>query len=210
MTAWHCIWSSHEAKNIDIFVVATRTQDSISKSSKSGVERFVGVKYISVDIETDGPAPALYSMVSFGAVEIDSGATFYQTLCPISDQWVAEALKVSGFTRSQTLTFPEPERAMDAFATWVRRQGEGGRVRMIADNAGFDWSFINYYFHRFVGDNPFGWSCISLTSLYNGYEKNMFKSFKGLRKTKHSHNALDDAKGNAEVIQFLRPKIKGL
>jgi DNA polymerase III epsilon subunit-like protein len=149
-------------------------------------------------------------MISFGAVEIDSGKTFYAELKPISEQWVPDALKVSGFSRSQTLNFADPSAVMKDFRDWIVAVADGDRIRMIADNAGFDWSFINYYFHAFVGENPLGWSCISLTSMYNGFERSMFKSFKGLRKTKHTHNALDDAKGNAEVIQFLRPKIKGL
>lgn len=168
------------------------------------------MKYISIDIEADGPVPGLYSMVSFGAVEIESGKTFYAELAPISKQWIPDALKVSGFSREQTLKFSDPTQVMKDFRDWIITVSDGDRVRMIADNAGFDWSFINYYFHAFVGDNPLGWSCISLTSLYNGLERSMFSSFKKLRKTKHTHNALDDAKGNAEVIQVIRPKIKGL
>ena len=36
--------------------------------------------------------------------------------------------------------------------------------------------------------------------LFNGMNKSMKQSFKHLRRTKHSHNALDDALGNAEAM----------
>jgi hypothetical protein len=50
--------------------------------------------YILVDIETDGPAPVLYSMVQLGAMVFDDelNTTFYGELCPISDQWLPKAL----------------------------------------------------------------------------------------------------------------------
>ena len=37
---------------------------------------------ISVDIETDGPVPHLYSMVSLGAVSVDTDEAFYYTFKP--------------------------------------------------------------------------------------------------------------------------------
>lgn len=70
--------------------------------------------WITTDIEADGPIPGDYSMVSFGAVVVEPGLerTFYGELRPISEKFVPEALAVSGFTREQTLAFPEPEEVM--------------------------------------------------------------------------------------------------
>jgi hypothetical protein len=34
--------------------------------------------------------------------------------------------------------------------------------------------------------------------------KDTFKNFKHLRKTKHTHNPVDDAKGNAEAVLYMR------
>ncbi len=70
----------------------------------------------------------------------------------------------------------------------------------ISDNNGFDWMFICYYFHRFTGSNPFGHSSTNLGSLYKGIVKSTFENFKHLRQTKHSHNPVDDAMGNAEAL----------
>jgi hypothetical protein len=70
----------------------------------------------------------------------------------------------------------------------------------ISDNNGFDWQFVNWYFHHFLDKNPFGHSSTNLGSLYKGVAKDMFVNFKHLRKTKHTHHPVDDARGNAEAL----------
>ncbi len=132
----------------------------------------------------------------------DSRRTFYGQFKPIGDDWIAEALKVSGHTRSEVMKFPDPRQTIAAFAGWLR--GVGGKPRFISDNNGFDWQFVNYYFHRFHGSNPFGFSSTNLGSLYKGMVKDMRMNFKHLRKTKHTHDPVDDAKGNAEAMIAMR------
>jgi hypothetical protein len=60
--------------------------------------------------------------------------------------------------------------------------------------------FICWYFHHFTGKNPFGYSSQNLGSLYKGIERDMFKTFTRFRKTEHTHNPVDDARGNAEAL----------
>jgi DNA polymerase III epsilon subunit-like protein len=158
--------------------------------------------YIMVDIEADGPIPGDYSMIAIGAIVVSESLdeTFYGLLKPISPLWVPEALAVSGFNREQTLEFPEAENVMRLFSNWVSAQANAWRPIFVSDNNGFDWQFVNWYFHHFIRTNPFGWSSTHLGSLYKGMERNMRASFKKLRKTKHTHNALDDARGNAEAM----------
>jgi hypothetical protein len=120
-----------------------------------------------------------------------------------SEKFVPEALAVSGFTREQTLAFPEPEEVMRKFAAWVVEVG-AGRPMFISDNNGFDWQFINWYFHHFTGANPFGFSSTNLGSLYKGLVHDTTKNFKHLRKTRHTHHPVDDAKGNAEALLAMR------
>ncbi len=57
--------------------------------------------YVMIDVESDGPIPGDYSMVCFGAVIVEPGLnrTFYRRLKPISDQFIPEALAISGFSR---------------------------------------------------------------------------------------------------------------
>ncbi len=166
------------------------------------------MSFIMVDIEADGPIPGDDSMVSFGAVVVEPGLerTFYGKLKPISERWVPEALAVSGHSREETLGFEEPAAAMTAFAEWLAAVSKG-QPRFVADNNGFDWQFINWYFHHFIGRNPFGFSSTNLGSLYKGLVKDASKSFKHLRRTKHTHHPVDDAKGNAEALLTMKQEL---
>ena len=157
--------------------------------------------YVMVDVEADGPIPGDYSMICFGAIIVESqlDRTFYGQLRPISDKFVPDALAVSGFTREQTLAFDEPETVIASFRDWLKSNCRG-RCIFISDNNGFDWQFINWYFHHFLGTNPFGFSSTNLGSLYKGLVKDTFVNFKHLRKTKHTHHPVDDARGNAEAL----------
>ena len=165
------------------------------------------MSYFVVDVESDGPCPGLYSMVCFGVVLVDDKVetmkSFYGQVRPISEIWKPDALAVSGFTREQCLQFPCAEDTMKEFAEWVVSNNKG-RPIFISDNNGFDWSFINYYLHTFYGDNPFGWSSRRIGDLYCGMQKSVFERWKHLRKTKHTHNPVDDAMGNAEALIELK------
>jgi hypothetical protein len=165
--------------------------------------------YVMVDVESDGPIPGDYSMISFGAVIVEPqlNRTFYGQLRPISEKFIPDALAVSGFDRATTLTFADPAEVMSAFRDWLKANCKG-RCLFISDNNGFDWQFINWYFHHFVGTNPFGFSSTNLGSLYKGLVKNTFVNFKHLRKTKHTHNPIDDARGNAEALLTMRDKME--
>jgi DNA polymerase III epsilon subunit-like protein len=158
-----------------------------------------------VDVEADGPIPGDYSMVCLGAIVVEPQLTrtFYGQLRPISERWVPEALKVSGFTRERVLGFDEPAQVMQAFADWLASLSST-RLVFISDNNGFDWQFVNWYFHHFLGKNPFGFSSQNLGSLYKGLARSMFVNFKHLRKTSHSHHPVDDARGNAEALLHLK------
>lgn len=164
--------------------------------------------YIMVDVESDGPIPGDYSMISFGAVRVDNtlNKTFYGKLKPISDKFIPEALAVSGHSREETLTFTDPRRVMLDFRTWINKVADD-RPIFISDNNGFDWMFICWYFHHFVGENPFGFSSQNLGSLYKGIELDTFKNFKHLRKTRHTHHPVDDAKGNAEALLTMKEEM---
>jgi len=160
---------------------------------------------IMVDIESDGPIPGDYSMISFGAVIVDEelNKTFYGKLKPISEKWIPDALKVSGFSREETLEFNDPKEVMSEFRNWIKSNSKS-KPMFFSDNNGFDWQFINWYFIHFIGENPFGFSSTNLGSLYKGMVNDMFKNFKHLRKTKHTHNPVDDAVGNAEALLHMK------
>lgn len=170
--------------------------------------------WVMVDVEADGPCPGLYSMVSFGAIVVEPGLsrTFYsEVIQPLTDRshdivsYVPESLAVSGVTREEQLKGRDPYEAMEDFRDWLSKIH---RPMLVSDNNGYDAPFFTYYFHRFLNENPFGHSSQNLGSLYKGQVKSMFKNFKHLRDTKHTHHPVDDARGNAEAL--LKMKEMGL
>lgn len=89
---------------------------------------------------------------------------------------------------------------------WGSEQNVTGRPLFVSDNNGFDWQFVNWYFWRFTSANPFGHSSSNLGSLYKGLVKDTRANFKHLRKTRHTHDPVDDAKGNAEAMLAMQDK----
>jgi hypothetical protein len=90
-------------------------------------------------------------------------------------------------------------------AGWLEEHAKGRPV-FVSDNPAYDWQFINYYFHRFLGRNPFGFSGRRIGDLYAGLVRDASKAteWKKYRVTAHSHNPVDDAKGNAEALKKFR------
>ncbi|HLP11783.1 MAG TPA: 3'-5' exoribonuclease [Flavobacteriales bacterium] len=166
------------------------------------------MSYIVVDVEADGPIPHKYSMVCFGAVVVEPtlSKTFYGKTKPISTEWIPDALAVSGITREQHEQFDDPKIVMGNFAEWISQHTKG-RAIFISDNPAFDWQWINYYFHSYLGKNPFGFSARRIGDLYCGMKmdagvNNEWKKL--FRKTKHDHNPVNDAKGNAEALLAMK------
>lgn len=156
-----------------------------------------------VDVESDGPVPGLYSMVCFGAVCISGGKiidTFYGKTYPISAQYDPKALSISGFTREQHSDFPKSEIVIPDFVSWINKTNKTTRPIFWSDNLAYDWQFVNYYTHLFANTNPFGFSGRRIGDVYCGLQKNLYAKWKHLRVTKHTHNPVDDAIGNAEAL----------
>ena len=62
---------------------------------------------------------------------------------------------------------------------------------------------FNAKFHKYCNRNPLGWSARRIGDLYCGLVKDAGKNHewkKKYRKTKHDHNPVNDAKGNAEAL----------
>lgn len=164
------------------------------------------MSYFVVDVEADGQIPGLNSMVCFGAVKVVEGLsdTFYGRTRPISEDFDIDALAISGISREQHKQFPDPFVEINRFAEWVEKVNTGGRPTLITDNPAFDFAYMNYYFHVYHGSNPFGWSARRIGDLYCGMVRDASAKWKHLRKTKHTHHPVDDAKGNAEAILEMR------
>lgn len=161
-----------------------------------------------VDVEADGPAPGLFSVVNFAVVEVTAsgaGRYFYGECAPISDTYIPESLAIGGVTREQHLAFEHPEAVMLRLVAWLAETNGQGRVTMVSDNPAFDYQFINYYLWRYTGGNPFGHTARRIGDFDAGLKADFYarQDWKKLRTTKHTHHPVDDAKGNAEALAKL-------
>jgi DNA polymerase III epsilon subunit-like protein len=168
--------------------------------------------YVAVDVEADGPIPGPYSMLSLGmAVAGRPELSFYTELRPISDDFVPEALAVSGLDRDRLLReAPTAEEAMAAAAKWVDGLRRIGRPVFLAAPAVWDGMYAHWYFVRFNGRSPFGatGSGIDLRSYWMGLHgtewsrshKSVMKKALGLTGLPHTHHAGEDAAELAAVF----------
>lgn len=171
------------------------------------------ITYISVDVETAGPNPGSFSMLSIGACTVfPPQETFYVELKPVNDLALPEALEVSGLSfdhlKEKGL---QPADAMQKFGAWLKKVvPEGNKPVFVALNAPFDWSFINDYFHRYLGHNPFGHSALDMKALYMGVTGVTWTEtyLEALADHYHlhielTHHALQDALDQSEVFHHL-------
>ncbi len=181
--------------------------------------------YISVDVEASGPIPGEYSLLSIGACVIgleDDESTkynrFYIELKPLSDNFVQEALDVTGFSLEHLKEHgADPLHAIKKFDSWINAITKGGKLNavFVAYPLAFDWSFINYYFHKYMKSNPFGVSGIDIKSVWMGKtnkkwhkisKESMLKDLQ-LTSLEHTHNALDDAIEQSRIFKRILEQI---
>jgi DNA polymerase III epsilon subunit-like protein len=171
--------------------------------------------YVAVDVEADGPIPGPYSMISLGmAVVGRPESTFYTELRPISDEFVPEALAVSGLDRDRLLReAPTAEDAMAAAARWINGLRSVGRPVFLAGPAVWDGMFVHWYFVRFTSRSPFSatGAGIDLRSYWMGLtggewvssRKSIIKQKLGITNLPHTHHAGEDAAELAQVFQAI-------
>ncbi|MBD8826092.1 3'-5' exonuclease [Pseudomonas sp. CFBP 13602] len=169
--------------------------------------------YVSVDIEASGPIPGEFSMLSVGACVVgDPDKAIYIELKPDSPKHDPEALEVTGFDLELLAqTGLEPSEAMQQLAVWMGQVGAGaGKPVFVGLNAPFDWSFVNYYFHKYLGQNPFGFAALDIKAYYMGAFNLAWRETKSSHmatslnpKRTATHNALDDARYQAELFELM-------
>lgn len=159
-----------------------------------------------VDVEADGPCPMHGSMIELGIVKFGIGKTpeFYANMRPLVEKYNPEALKAIGRTREETLDWPEPVIAMRDMDKWLAANCTGRPV-FVSDNPAFDWQWVNFYCWEYLNKNPFGFSARRIGDFAAGLERHFWarQDWKKLRVTKHTHNPVDDARGNCEALYTL-------
>jgi len=166
--------------------------------------------YISVDIEASGPIPGEFSMLSIGACVVGrEDVRFYAELKPLSSRAVSKALEISGFTLERLSKDGEdPEQVMANFEQWIKQISSGGKPVFVGFNAVFDWSFVNWYFIKFSGENPFGFAALDIKSYYMGLSRGLWSQTTSSQiptefqpAVAGTHNALQDAVAQAEMFR---------
>jgi hypothetical protein len=204
----------------------TRERKRNFSSSPFGIERSELMDvYFSADVETDGPIPGPFSMLSFGLVLAGSfdgekflrppnyDQTFYRELRPISDAFQEEALRVNSLDRDRLMREgARPEVAMTEAAHWIESVSGVGRPILAAYPLSFDWSFLYWYFTRFSKEgSPFNHSqCFDIKTAF-AVKAHIPIASAGRRKLMpslrsngvHTHNALEDAIEQAQVFANL-------
>lgn len=169
---------------------------------------------ISVDIEASGPSPSTGSLLSIGACVVDDpDVAIYLELKPLPDRtWDEGAARVHQLKREHLEhNGLEPGVAMAQLETWVEEASNGGRPLFVGFNAPFDWMFVADYFWRYIGRNPFGVSALDLKSYYMAVEnvqrweqtRRVFVDERLGLAPDHSHQALEDARGQAVLARLL-------
>lgn len=184
--------------------------------------------YFSVDVETDGDAPGVSSMLSIGIIALDPQTqeecgTFYRVLKRLPEAQPKNA------TMEFWDQFPEqwvearrdpvdPKQAMEELVDWVAEMGKQAKRRynmekgpipvFVAYPAGFDFSFVYYYLHRFLGESVFSFSALDIKSFAMGLLNSGFTEVKKERYPRewdshnpNPHHALEDARHQADIFR---------
>jgi ribonuclease T len=188
-------------------------------------------KYISVDVETSGPTPGRYSMLSIGACIVgDTSVQFYREIQPLNLNYILPAMKIAVLglrclddvkeqdeynTKSEKFDpllvlklmgqkAEGPISAMEDYAVWIKSNTRGFKPVEAAAPIKFDGMFTAWYFDNFYEyKNPVGHSGRDIGDLYKGLCKNTSANIEDLNiECKElSHNALEDAIVQAKVLE---------
>ncbi len=163
--------------------------------------------YVSTDIETDGPIPGEYSMLSFGSAAYLADKTLLATFTanletlpeagtdPKTMQWWQTQPAAWQACRTD---LQSPQTAMTEYVSWLKQLP--GKCVFVGHPAGFDFTFIYWYLIKFAGESPFSFSALDIKTyamamLKKDYRKSVKRNMpkEWFDQLPHTHIALDDA-----------------
>jgi len=165
-------------------------------------------RMVSVDVETAGPNPADYALLSIGACTLlEPRATFYAELQPTTRLVDENAMKIHRLDMDLlSRNGLPPKIALQNLADWLTKTISDPRGALfLGFNASFDWMFLNDYFHHFLCFNPFGHSAVDIKSFAMGLKGAAWEATKlsALTDTTLQHNALGDSLVQADIFMHL-------
>lgn len=153
--------------------------------------------YISVDIESDGPIPGEYSMLSLGSVALDKSGKihgkFYEKIKTLPGaKKHPETMK---FWKNNLEAYKEatknpkpPAVVMNNYFNWLKKMESKtkSRIVLVGWPIAFDYMFISWYLGKFVKklktlnplDNPIGFNGVDVKSfIWAHLRKPTYKGF---------------------------------
>lgn len=189
--------------------------------------------YISIDMEADGPAPGVNSMLQFGAVFYDpDGKVIDEYLVNIEEieggvqdedtmkWWAAQEVKNPGLWANMRFGLVAPKLAMQRFESMVRKHIANLNCAplVVAYPAGYDFSWLYYYLCKYLGKSIVGFSALDMKTMamsllqkrYHDSSKARFPRSWFDPKLKHTHNALDDARGQGFMFFQMKKALENV
>ncbi len=183
--------------------------------------------YVSCDVEANGPCPGLFSMLSFGlaAFTLDKQlvGTFSRNLELMDGAGLDERTMTWWAQEAQTEAYRKcreelvgPRIAMIDAKAWIDDLRRFGKPIVCGAPSGFDFTFMYYYFQRYLGESPVGFASLDLRSYAAAVMKRQYRQV-GKRQypaewidadLPHTHVALDDAiEQGCILINMLRANL---
>lgn len=163
--------------------------------------------FVSTDIETDGPIPGTYSLLSFGSAAYLDDKTLVDTFTvnlkrlPNASEdaktmaWWKKNPKAWNLCRQNQ---QDPESGMIDYLNWLKKLD--GKPVFVGYPAAFDFMFIYWYLITFTKESPFSFSAIDIKTMAmvllnrdyrSSTKENMPKEW--FDNFSHSHIPLEDA-----------------
>ena len=171
---------------------------------------------IVVDLEMSGLYPERCGIFEIGAVDLETGDEFFDE-CRIDDDEVVkqDALRVVGKTEEQLRDKgrQSQKELLEKFFAWV----ESRKVKSIVCQNFMDTNFLEQKARKFALKVPFGWRTFDLHSVghlkyqqvkgeflinrgLSSFGLSSLLTFVGMEDPRAKHNALEDAKLEAECF----------
>jgi len=181
--------------------------------------------YVSTDIESDGPIPGPYSMLSFASVAFSAEGTEVShftanlelldsaTADPDTMAWWAKQGDAYARTRENVVN---PRYAMEDYVTWLRQLP--GKPVFVGYPAGFDFTFIRWYLVNFTGVDPFSFAALDMKTLamallggeFRAATKRNFPKHWFPKNLPHTHVALEDAREQGYIFTKMLAELRSL
>jgi DNA polymerase III alpha subunit (gram-positive type) len=159
--------------------------------------------FVSIDVETAGPNPSQYSLLTIGACTIeDRPRTFYLELKPLNEKITPESFALHRLSLKRLAERGlAPADAMASFEKWLKEEIPADHKPVfVAFNAPFSWMFDSALDIKafFMGLTGAAWEETTLRHIGPRY----------LRERELTHHALRDAMDQAEIFQKMLAEAK--